>query len=74
MINFCNPGALGTEGEFNKYYANPVLCAREPDASEPDKARGQERSTELSAFVNQFIIRRTNALLSAHLPPKVSAS
>jgi hypothetical protein len=34
-------------------------------------ALGDERSAELSATVNAFILRRTNRLLSNHLPPKV---
>jgi len=46
-------------------------AGREPDASEAQAALGQERSAALSALVNNFILRRTNSLLSAHLPPKV---
>ena len=41
------------------------------DASEDEKALCQERTAELSTLVNEFILRRTNTLLSEHLPPKV---
>ena len=48
----------------------PIVASREPDATEAEVQRGTEQSNELSAIVNHFILRRTNALLSAHLPPK----
>ncbi len=52
-------------------YVNPILTGREPGASEKERALAAERSAALSVMVNRFVLRRTNALLSAHLPPKV---
>ncbi|XP_039172560.1 protein CHROMATIN REMODELING 25 [Eucalyptus grandis] len=71
MVNFTNPGILGEIAYFRRYYEAPIICGREPTASEEEKNLGCERSSELSAIVNQFILRRTNALLSNHLPPKI---
>lgn len=71
MVSFCNPGVLGTAGEFRKKYEGPILAGREPGASDAEVQLGNERSEELSAFVNQFILRRTNTILSKHLPPKL---
>ena len=51
-------------------YELPILAGREPGASDLQTVRGAERAAELSAAVDPFILRRTNALLSAHLPPK----
>ncbi|KAJ7514819.1 hypothetical protein O6H91_23G060700 [Diphasiastrum complanatum] len=71
MVNFTNPGILGDATAFRRYYEHPILYGREPDASDEERALGAERSAELSEKVNQFILRRTNALLSNHLPPKI---
>jgi DNA repair and recombination protein RAD54 and RAD54-like protein len=71
MVNFCNPGVLGTPAEFRKYYEAPILASREPDATPEQLARGEQRSQELSSIVNAFILRRTNTLLSKFQPPKV---
>uniref|UniRef100_A0A7N0ZRG5 DNA repair and recombination protein RAD54 n=1 Tax=Kalanchoe fedtschenkoi TaxID=63787 RepID=A0A7N0ZRG5_KALFE len=71
MVNFTNPGVLGEASFFRRYYEAPIVSGREPTATMEEKKIGNERSAELSAKVNQFILRRTNALLSNHLPPKI---
>ncbi|WRX13220.1 SNF2 [Theobroma cacao] len=71
MVNFTNQGILGDVAYFRRYYEAPIICGREPTASEEEKMLASERSSELSAKVNQFILRRTNVLLSNHLPPKI---
>jgi len=71
MVNFCNPGILGTNSAFKKKFEGPILRGREPDADDHTVQVGRERSLELSHRVNNFILRRTNDLLSKHLPPKV---
>ncbi|CAI8587210.1 unnamed protein product [Vicia faba] len=71
MVNFTNPGVLGPIAHFRRYFEAPIICGREPAATAEEKKLGAERTAELSAKVNQFILRRTNALLSNHLPPKI---
>ncbi|XP_043710018.1 protein CHROMATIN REMODELING 25 [Telopea speciosissima] len=71
MVNFTNPGVLGDAAYFRRYYETPIICGREPTSTDEERKLGLERSMELSAKVNQFILRRTNALLSNHLPPKI---
>ncbi|KAM3305829.1 protein CHROMATIN REMODELING 25-like [Capsicum chacoense] len=71
MVNFTNPGILGDAARFRRYFETPIICGREPTATKEEKKLGSDRSAELSSKVNQFILRRTNALLSNHLPPKI---
>ncbi|KAI0599639.1 recombinational repair protein [Biscogniauxia sp. FL1348] len=70
LISFANPGLLGTRLEFRKRFEIPILRGRDADASETDRAKGDERLGELLGIVNKFIIRRTNDILSKYLPVK----
>ncbi|KAK4498523.1 hypothetical protein PRZ48_011181 [Zasmidium cellare] len=70
LLNFANPGYLGTRQEFRKQYEIPILRGRDADGSDADRQKGDERLKELLTTVNKFIIRRTNELLSKYLPVK----
>jgi hypothetical protein len=39
--------------------------------TDKDKVKGEAKAEQLGQLVNQFILRRTNKLLSDHLPPKL---
>jgi DNA repair and recombination RAD54-like protein len=71
MVDFTNPGVLGDARTFNKKFQGPILAGREPDATDSEIIQGEKCAEQLSLLVNQFILRRTNTLLSHHLPPKV---
>jgi len=70
MADFANPGVLGSVKQFRRAFGAPILEAREPGAPARAVARAAAASGVLSSAVNQFVLRRTNALLSDHLPPK----
>eukprot|EP00050_Salpingoeca_kvevrii_P021233 m.108111 g.108111 ORF g.108111 m.108111 type:complete len:758 (-) comp9245_c1_seq1:669-2942(-) len=71
LVEFCNPGMLGTVSEFRRKFENPILRGRDALATDKEQQLGAERLNEMGQLVNKCIIRRTNALLSKYLPPKV---
>lgn len=70
LTSFANPNLLGSRLEFRKRFEIPILRGRDADASEADRKRGDECTTELLGIVNKFLIRRTNDILSKYLPVK----
>lgn len=71
MVDFTNPGILGSPEDFRKRLLFPILRGREPDASDSQKRRMSELQNEMSLVVNEFILRRVNTLNAQHLPPKL---
>lgn len=70
LLNFANPGYLGTRLEFRKQYEIPILRGRDAAGTDADIQKGTERLNELLVKVNKFIIRRSNDILSKYLPVK----
>ncbi|XP_013382594.1 DNA repair and recombination protein RAD54B [Lingula anatina] len=71
LVDFCNPGILGTSSAFHNIYEVPILASRQPGALPEELELGRTRSDELSQLTKQFILRRTQEVNDQYLPPKV---
>lgn len=71
MVDFTNPGILGTPEEFRRKMLFPILRGREPDATDEQKRKMMQIQNDMSTIVNDFILRRVNTLNAQHLPPKL---
>ncbi|CEF66160.1 DNA repair and recombination protein RAD54-like [Strongyloides ratti] len=70
LINFVNPGMLGSAIEFKKNFENPILKGRDSLSDDKQRKLSEEKLQELSNLVSHCIIRRTSALLTKYLPVK----
>ncbi len=48
MVDYVNPGILGSVKQFKNVYEEPIMRSREVDATPEAKALGQQRSLEVS--------------------------
>ncbi|KAJ8353876.1 hypothetical protein SKAU_G00214430 [Synaphobranchus kaupii] len=70
IIEFVNPGVLGSSSAYRKVYEEPILRSRQPSATEEEKRLGEERAAELGRLTGLFILRRTQEIINRYLPPK----
>ncbi|KZC14747.1 DNA repair and recombination protein RAD54B, partial [Dufourea novaeangliae] len=70
LIDFVNPGILGSNYEFTNYYENPIVASRCPHATESVVSLGTERANELHEKMKCFILRRTQDTINEYLPSK----
>ncbi|XP_023776533.1 DNA repair and recombination protein RAD54B isoform X3 [Cyanistes caeruleus] len=70
LIEFVNPGILGSLSTYKKIYEEPIVRSREPSATEEEKELGEKRAAELTRLTGLFILRRTQEVINKFLPPK----
>ncbi|XP_077986095.1 DNA repair and recombination protein RAD54B-like [Glandiceps talaboti] len=73
IVEFCNPGILGSRSAFKRVYEDPIVRSRQPEADEEEKELGEARANELSRLTTSFTLRRTQEVNSSYLPPKVES-
>jgi len=66
LLDFANPGYLGTRLDFRKNYELAICRGRDSDASELERAKSDSKLKELTGRTGKFMIRRTNDLLSKY--------
>ncbi|XP_036193608.1 DNA repair and recombination protein RAD54B isoform X1 [Myotis myotis] len=71
LIDFVNPGILGSLSSFRKIYEEPIIVSRQPSASKEEKELGERRAAELVCFTGLFFLRRTQEVINKYLPPKI---
>nr|XP_020007320.1 DNA repair and recombination protein RAD54B [Castor canadensis] len=71
LIDFVNPGILGSLSSYRKIYEEPIIMSREPSSSEEEKKLGERRAAELTCLTGLFILRRTQEVINKYLPPKI---
>ncbi|KAF2073796.1 hypothetical protein CYY_004890 [Polysphondylium violaceum] len=68
MVDFCNPGCLGSISQFKREFINPIMQYR--DTSKSSDHAGYRKSLELANLTQPFILRRKSNILEQYLPPK----
>ncbi|XP_047455730.1 DNA repair and recombination protein RAD54B [Mugil cephalus] len=71
IIEFVNPGILGSSTAYRKVYEEPILRSRQPSCTEEERGLGEERAVELSRLTGMFILRRTQEIINRYLPPRL---
>lgn len=73
IIDFINPGILGSYQHFKKRFILPISKARDPSNRHNETAvqKGEELSQEMIEITQRFILRRTSSVIESYLPPRM---
>ena len=68
MASWARPESLGTEGYFEKTFANPIMDGMAADCSIFEAEWQERRTRELHDILSDFVHRRDSAVLQKELP------
>ncbi|KAI4883629.1 hypothetical protein NFI96_012926 [Prochilodus magdalenae] len=71
IIEFVNPGILGTSAAYRKIYEEPIIRSRQPTCTEEERCMGEERASELARLTGVFTLRRTQEIINCFLPGRL---
>lgn len=71
IVEFVNPGILGTSAAYRKIYEEPILRSRQPTCTEKERCIGEERAAELFRLTGVFTLRRTQEIINQYLSERV---
>ncbi len=55
IVEFCNPGVLGSAGVFGRVFEQPIVQARQPAATPAEKKLGQQRGLYIYIYISLFL-------------------
>ncbi|KAG0717924.1 DNA repair and recombination protein RAD54B [Chionoecetes opilio] len=70
LVDFANPGVLGTQSSFRHIYEEPIVACQQPNTPNTEKELGASRASQLNRITSLFILRRTQDIINKYLPPK----
>ncbi|XP_055535606.1 DNA repair and recombination protein RAD54B-like [Wyeomyia smithii] len=70
LINFVNPGLLGSYSEFKSKYETPIVQLQQPNILPQLQEHGNTRLDELNQITSVFVLRRTQEINNKYLPEK----
>ena len=72
MVEFVNPGILGSKQHFRHTFEVPIARSLEASCSVADRTYGLQQFDNLIQITKEFILRRTADVNKQYLPPKTN--
>lgn len=70
LIDFVNPGILGTYSMFKREFEDKIVESQQPNCHPQIISLGKQKAAELNEITEKFILRRTQDVNNKYLPSK----